>query len=81
MQEQKIAAPLESTTAYKLNGIVYVPHYKNRNVFVGPGYPMGPGNPLPKFSLSANELIEAGAEKIDIQLWPRPQYFEASLAA
>ena len=24
---------------YELNGITYVPHYRNRNVFVGPGYP------------------------------------------
>jgi hypothetical protein len=25
--------------AYDLNGITYVPHFRNKNLYVGPGYP------------------------------------------
>ncbi len=81
MQDVKVHAPVECTDAFKLNGITYVPHYKNRNLYVGPGYPVGPGNPLPKSSFTARELIDAGAEKVELMLWPRPQFFEAAKAA
>jgi hypothetical protein len=81
MQELKVTAPVEITDAFKLNGITYVPHYKNKNLYVGPGYPVGAGNPLPKFSFTARELIDAGAEKLELPLWPRPQLFEAAKAA
>ena len=64
-------AIVEKTTAYQLNGITYLPHYKNKSVFVGPGYPAGAGAPLQKFCLSARQLSEAGALTVELMLWPR----------
>lgn len=60
---------LIETTVYTLNGITYVPHYRNLSVYVGPGYP--------KFTTAryaAHELIDAGAKSGTMLLWPRSLY-------
>lgn len=64
----------ELTRVYILNGITYVPHYQNRNLFVGPGYPVGQGKPKPTHTYTAAELLDAGATSSEMPLWPRPQF-------
>lgn len=56
-------------TVYKLNGVKYVPHYRNRQVFVGPGYPR-----LTQKVYSAAELAEAGAKEDTDFLWHRGEH-------
>lgn len=53
---KKDFAELHKMTLYHLSGITYVPHYRNKNVYVGPGY--GRKNIT---TYSAKELEEAGA--------------------
>lgn len=63
---EKIIAPTEETAVYILEGITYLPHYRNKSVFVGPGYPR---ESTARFSVI--ELLERGAEKQYMNLWPR----------
>jgi len=53
-------------TVYVLRGIVYVPHYRNKDIFVGPGYPRH------NMTLyTAADLLALGAvESVDF-LWSR----------
>jgi hypothetical protein len=53
-------------TAYVLKGITYVPHYRNENVFVGPGY--GKHN-FTRYS--GAELMLMGATPTTEHLWLR----------
>lgn len=62
-------APLVKTTVYVLDGITYVPHYRNDTVFVGPGYPR-----LNPTRYPALKLIDLGAEKQHKYLWTRSQH-------
>ena len=71
---KKERADLENTTVYELCGIVYVPHYKNPSLFVGPGYPHGEGGPKTEFTKTAKELIAAGAVAKEMMLWKRPSF-------
>ena len=59
-------APVVDTTTYALNGITYVPHYRNDSIFVGPGYPE-----LNPTKYSAIELLDLGATKQHKHLWTR----------
>jgi hypothetical protein len=59
-------APVVETTTYVLDGITYVPHYRNSAVFVGPGYPRHTTQ-----RYSALKLIDLGAEKQGKHLWTR----------
>jgi hypothetical protein len=59
-------APLVETTVYVLDGITYVPHYRNDTIFVGPGYPRTNTTRYP-----ALKLIDLGAEKQSMFLWSR----------
>lgn len=61
-------APAEHFEAltFVLKGITYVPHYRNRNVFVSPGY--GRHN-LNRFT--QNQLIKLGAKPVTQMLWHR----------
>jgi hypothetical protein len=55
--------------AYVLNGITYLPHYRNPSVFVGPGYP--------RFILqrySDTDMFNAGAQQGKLPLWKRGTY-------
>lgn len=57
------------TTVYTLDGVTYVPHYRNSSVYVGPGYP--------KFTTAryaAHELIDAGAKREERMLWTRSHF-------
>lgn len=53
-------------TVYELRGIVYVPHYRNHNFFVSPGYPR---HTQDRFSASELELY--GAKPRVAMLWSR----------
>ena len=60
------SAPLIVQKAFKINGIVYVPHYRNDSMYVGPGYPR-----QTRSIYSASELIAIGATQIKTILWSR----------
>lgn len=51
---------------YKLGGLIYVPHYRNPNAYVGPGYPRWTAN-----TYSRVELMDAGAHEFTMALFPR----------
>lgn len=59
-------APLFPTETYSLNGVTYVPHFRNVSVYVGPGYPRHTTQ-----RYTAAELIAAGATKAVSMLWSR----------
>ena len=54
---------------YVLNGITYVPHYRNPSVFVGPGYPR-----FTRQRYSDTDLRNAGAQQGSFPLWKRSDY-------
>ena len=54
------------TTVYDLRGITYVPHYRNDNIYIGPGYPK---HTLERYS--AVELQLMGAKPRVEMLWSR----------
>lgn len=66
--KKDLAEVIENVT-YHLRGITYVPHYRNKNVFVAPGYPNKNSN-----IYSMMELMEAGAQKRVRMLWQRGEY-------
>jgi hypothetical protein len=51
---------------FVLNGITYVPHRRNNNIFIGPGYPR-----YTRQTYSATDLINLGAVTGIEYLWPR----------
>jgi hypothetical protein len=51
---------------YELNGITYVPHYRNSAIYVGPGYPRQNQN---RFSVAELEMY--GAKPRMMMLWAR----------
>jgi hypothetical protein len=59
--------------AYQANGVLYLPHYRNDSVFIGPSYPR-----MDRRTWSAAELIKAGATRVAIMLWPRSKFGEVS---
>lgn len=59
-------AELEEYPVYVLNGIPYVPHYRNDSVYVGPGY--GKHN---FDTYSYKELLLMGAKEKTEALWMR----------
>ncbi len=54
---------------FKLHGITYVPHYRNRNIFVGPGYPR-----FTQQIYSVTDLVNAGAKEETDFLWTRSEH-------
>jgi hypothetical protein len=62
-------APREFQTTLRHGSIVYVPHFRNSSVFVGPGYPR-----FTKQRYSEEELIRLGATREKAPLWPRGTY-------
>jgi hypothetical protein len=69
MKKNVDAASREVCTAFKLGNITYAPHYRNKDVFVGPGYPR-----LNRDTFSKNELLNAGLKQIEMLGWPRGEY-------
>ena len=63
------SSPLVNYVTYKLGNITYLPHYRNWNVFVGPGYPR-----TNRRRYTAAELVNAGAKSADQMLWPRSEH-------
>jgi len=53
-------------TVYTLGEVMYVPHYRNPHVFVGPGYPL-----FNKYRYSEEQLVFAGAQRGGFPLWKR----------
>ncbi len=51
---------------YELNGITYVPHYRNDSIYVGPGYPLHNKN-----RYSDVDLQVMGAQPKPMMLWSR----------
>lgn len=63
------ASQLMTHIAYKLGGITYLPHYRNWNVFVGPGYPRAT-----RRRYTSTELVNAGAVAVEQMLWSRGEH-------
>ncbi len=59
-------ADLHEAVAYELRGITYLPHYRNKNVFVGPGYPR---HTMMRYSDMEMQLM--GATPKTMMLWAR----------
>lgn len=71
MTKPKLAdpAPLKTQAAYALRGITYLPHYRTRGLFAGPGIS---GRDLPADAFyKESDLITAGACRIEIDLLVR----------
>jgi hypothetical protein len=63
------SAPRDSQMCFIKHGVTYVPHYRNKNIFVGPGYPL-----LNQNRFTREELLTRGAKYIDKMLWPRGEH-------
>jgi hypothetical protein len=63
------------TVTYRLNDTLYVPHYRNSSIFVGPGYPRQDAR-----TYSAFALEDAGAMKEMAMLWSRGIFGEVTKA-
>jgi hypothetical protein len=63
------ASQLMSHMTYKLDGITYLPHYRNCNVFIGPGYPRAN-----RKRYTSTELINSGAVAVEQMLWSRGEH-------
>ena len=61
--------PRDSYVTYKLGDITFLPHYRNRNVFVGPGYPRHNTR-----TFTITELVNFGAVAVEQMLWPRGEH-------
>jgi hypothetical protein len=62
-------AELIMQAVFVLNGITYVPHYRNREIFVGPGYPKHN-----QHRYSASDLVQMGAKSSSAALWQRGSF-------
>jgi hypothetical protein len=69
MNQNTMKAPHEDAAVFIKDGITYVPHYRNINIFVGPGY--GKDNST---RYSEIQLLSMGAEKAYMFLWPRSMH-------
>jgi hypothetical protein len=54
---------------FVLNGITYVPHYRNHEIFVGPGYPKHNQRRYSVF-----DLVQMGAQQASAPLWHRSSF-------
>jgi hypothetical protein len=61
-------AVTEQYSVYTRNGVIYVPHYLDENVFVGPAYN------ITKEAYSGSFLARHGAKKETMYLWKRGTY-------
>jgi coproporphyrinogen III oxidase-like Fe-S oxidoreductase len=66
LMDQNKQVSLYEQTAYELRGIVYVPHYRNNAIFVGPGYPRHNVT-----IYTAADLLALGAVERTEFLWQR----------
>ena len=63
------STPREFQKVYRKGDVVYVPHFRSDDVFVGPGYPR-----FTKQRYSEYELVQAGAVQEIMPLWVRGKY-------
>jgi hypothetical protein len=59
-------APRVDNYGYQVNGVTYLPHYRNDSLFVGPGYPR---QGIAVYTV--DDLLKAGAKRISLMLWTR----------
>ena len=62
-------AELHKYTTFELNGITYVPHYRDLKRYVGPGYPRHT-----TAVFTASDLFSAGAVPTISFLWKRSEF-------
>lgn len=74
-QDTDVRAEFHPVSAYRLGEILYLPHYRNSSVFVGPGYPRQNNRTYSVFALE-----DAGAEKETHMLWSRGLFGEVTEA-
>lgn len=84
VEVKKLTEPKYLHIAYRLDGVTYMPHYRN-NKFVGPGY-MQPSDdydeeekrfkfyPDPLKEFTKAELERRGAVAVKIALWKRDKH-------
>lgn len=60
IKSEYVIADVEEQTAYLLNGMLFVPHYTNKGVFVAPG----------SITYLESALVNI-AQKVRLMLWPR----------
>lgn len=75
-RDSKVLADRDECKVYRLNDIIYVPHYLSATAFVGPGYPRDQGQVW-----SEQEMMMAGARAEWMMLWPRPKNDQMRAAA
>ena len=63
------------TATYRLGEVLYVPHYRNSSIFVGPGYSNRNVRTYTAFALE-----DAGAVKETHMLWSRSLFGEVTTA-
>ena len=68
MKEREYAEKKDYVT-FKLNDVIYLPHYQDSKLFVGPGYPA-----LNKNVYTSAQMLEAGAKASIMYLWRRVEY-------
>ncbi len=66
LMAQNLRVSQYEQAAYELRGIVYVPHYRNNAIFVGPGYPRHNVT-----IYTAADLLALGAVERTEFLWQR----------
>ena len=54
---------------FKIDGVTYLPHYKDSKLFVGPGYPVHNDT-----IYTSTDLLEAGAKASMKNLWVRVEH-------
>jgi hypothetical protein len=63
------STPREFQRVYRMGDVVYVPHFRNGDVYVGPGYPR-----FTKQRYSEFELVSKGAIQESMPLWTRGRF-------
>jgi hypothetical protein len=63
------AAPCVAQVAYKFRDVIYMPHYRNSSLYVGPGYPK-----FTRARYTAAELTSVGAMPVNQMLWIRANH-------
>jgi len=63
------STPREFQKVYRKDDVVYVPHFRNSDAYVGPGYPR-----FTKRRYTEYELVAGGAVQETMPLWTRGKY-------
>jgi len=63
------STPREFQRVYRKGDVVYVPHFRNSDAYVGPGYPR-----FTKQRYTEYELVAGGAVQESMPLWVRGKY-------